>query len=129
MRTVADAHDAARALVALGPRAVLVKGGHMAGPEAIDVLAGDGEVLELRARRLRVGPIHGTGCALASLVAGRLARRRSRRVERDEIVAAVRWAKRVHHAALERAVRVGDGQRVLVFAASAASTRADDQVM
>jgi hypothetical protein len=33
----------------------------------------------------------------------------------DDVVLAVRWAKRVHHAALARAVDVGRGMRVIVF--------------
>lgn len=115
VRTVGEAHDAARALASTGPRAVLVKGGHMNGASAIDVLAIGGEVMELRARRLALPAVHGTGCTLASLVAGRIARRAGARLDRDELVAAIRWAKRVHHVALARAVDVGDGMKVLVF--------------
>ena len=116
VRNVGEAHDAARALVShCGAHAALVKGGHLAGPMAIDVLAVGDEVIELRARRLPGSTVHGTGCTFASLVAGRLATRSARRVERDALVAAVRWAKRVHHAALVRAVDVGGAARVLVF--------------
>jgi hydroxymethylpyrimidine/phosphomethylpyrimidine kinase len=114
VRTVGEAHDAARALATTGAHSVLVKGGHMQGSSAIDVLAVDGEVIELRARRLALPPIHGTGCALASLVAGRIARRAGAELNRNELVAAIRWAKRVHHAALGRAVDVGDGMKTLV---------------
>jgi hydroxymethylpyrimidine/phosphomethylpyrimidine kinase len=114
VRTVGEAHDAARALVALGARAALVKGGHMQGAYAIDVLAVEGEVIEFRARRLAIAPVHGTGCTFASLIAGRLATRAAQ-VDRDTLVAAVRWAKRVHHAALARSIDVGKGLRVLVF--------------
>jgi hydroxymethylpyrimidine/phosphomethylpyrimidine kinase len=115
VRSVGEAHDAARTLAGTGPRAVLVKGGHLRGPEAIDVLAIDGEVIELRAARLAVGAVHGTGCTFASLVAGRLACRLRDRLEHETLVEAIRWAKRTHHAALRRAVSVGDGQRVLTF--------------
>jgi hydroxymethylpyrimidine/phosphomethylpyrimidine kinase len=115
VRSLRDAHDAARALARLGPRAALVKGGHMRGPEAIDVLAIDGDVIELRAPRLRLGAVHGTGCTFASLVAGRLARRARDRLDRATLVEAIRWAKRRHHAALQRAASVGEGQRVLTF--------------
>ncbi len=115
VRTVGEAHDAARALVSIGARAVLVKGGHMVGPAAIDVLALGGEVIELRARRLALPPVHGTGCTLASLVAGRIARRAGVGLDGLELVSAIRWAKRVHHVALARAVDVGRGMRVLVF--------------
>ena len=87
----------------------------MSGANAIDVLAVEGEVVELRARRLAIAPTHGSGCTFASLIAGRLAVRTSKRVDRDALVAAIRWAKRVHHAALARAVDVGGGLRVIVF--------------
>jgi hydroxymethylpyrimidine/phosphomethylpyrimidine kinase len=115
VRTVGEAHDAARALASTGARAVLVKGGHMQGSSAIDVLAIGSEVTELRARRLALPAVHGTGCTLASLIAGRIARRPNARLDRDELVAAIRWAKRVHHAALAKAVDVGDGMKALVF--------------
>jgi hydroxymethylpyrimidine/phosphomethylpyrimidine kinase len=120
VRTVGEAHDAARALVKMGARAVLVKGGHLgaaSGPSAVDVLAIAGEVVELRARRLVIAEVHGTGCTLASLIAGRLAARDGAggKVAAEALVAAIRWAKRVHHAALARAVDVGGGMRVLVF--------------
>jgi hydroxymethylpyrimidine/phosphomethylpyrimidine kinase len=115
VRSIGEAHDAARALAALGPRAALVKGGHLTGESAIDVLAMDGEVIELRARRLPIGPTHGSGCTFASLIAGRLAVRGSKPVDRNALVAAIRWAKRVHHAALARTVDVGKGLRAIVF--------------
>jgi hydroxymethylpyrimidine kinase/phosphomethylpyrimidine kinase len=115
VRTVSEAHDAARALARLGAGAAIVKGGHMGGPNAIDVLAVGGEVIELRARRLALPPMHGSGCTFASLVAGRLAVRASARLDRDTLVAAIRWAKRVHHAALARPVDVGRGLRAIVF--------------
>jgi hydroxymethylpyrimidine/phosphomethylpyrimidine kinase len=134
VRTVGEAHDAARSLAAMGARAVLVKGGHRKGPSAIDVLAIDGEVTELRAKRLSIGDTHGTGCTLASLIAGRLARNATiadraatRPLTAAALLAAVRWAKRTHYAALARAVSVdasmdlgagdaaGDGMRVMIF--------------
>jgi hydroxymethylpyrimidine/phosphomethylpyrimidine kinase len=115
VRSIGEAHDVARALTALGPRAALVKGGHLTGESAIDVLAIGREVIELRARRLAIPPTHGSGCTFASLIAGRLAVRAAGRVDRDALVAAIRWAKRVHQAALARTVEVGRGLRVIVF--------------
>lgn len=116
VRTVGEAHDAARALVKKGgARAALVKGGHLHGDAATDVLAVGDEVIELRAKRLPGGGAHGTGCVFASLVAGRLAARRGARVTAEDLVDAVRWAKRAHHASLSRAVDVGGKARVLVF--------------
>jgi hydroxymethylpyrimidine/phosphomethylpyrimidine kinase len=116
VRDVEEAREAAKRLVAMGPRAVIVKGGHLRGPVATDVLAVGAQVTELQARRVPVGAVHGTGCVLASLIAGRLARRAGRgRVVLDELTSAIRWAKRTHHAALARASDVGRGMRVLVL--------------
>lgn len=115
VRTLQDAREAALRLVREGPRAVLVKGGHMTGREATDVVAIGGDIVQIRARRLTVAPIHGTGCTFAALIAGRLAHSSATHDDRRAIIAALRWAKRVHHAALERAAEVGDGLRVLTF--------------
>jgi hydroxymethylpyrimidine/phosphomethylpyrimidine kinase len=115
LRNLDDARLAAQRLAQEGPRVVLVKAGHMTGPLATDVAIVDGLAVELRARRLRIPPTHGSGCTLASLIAGRLAHSTSARPHGETILAALRWAKRVHHAALARTVRVGEGLRVLIF--------------
>jgi len=104
---VDDARVAARALVMIGARAALVKGGHLDGPEAIDVLATREGVMELARPRIRTKKkLHGAGCTLASLIAARLALG-------DDVVTAVRFAKRVHHEAITRAEDVGGDLRVL----------------
>jgi hydroxymethylpyrimidine/phosphomethylpyrimidine kinase len=64
--------EAARALHALGARAVLVKGGHLAG-DAIDVLVDASGVYELRGPRL-AGTVRGSGDLLAAAAAAALAR-------------------------------------------------------
>lgn len=73
VKTVADARDAARRIASLGPKAVLVKGGHLEG-EAVDVLFHDGQVLELRAPRVDSKHTHGTGCTYAAAITAWLAR-------------------------------------------------------
>ncbi len=64
--------DAARALLRLGCRAVLLKGGHGVGPEAVDVLATPSGVQRFALRRLPGADPHGTGCALSAALAARL---------------------------------------------------------
>ncbi len=60
---------AAERLHALGPTAVLVKGGHLAQGDAVDVFY-DGEAFsELRAPRVATRNTHGTGCTLSSAIA------------------------------------------------------------
>lgn len=64
--------EQARALVALGARAALVKGGHLDG-EPIDILFDGARIHEFRGRRIATRNTHGTGCALSSAIAARLA--------------------------------------------------------
>ena len=77
-RRIRDRVRAAQDLRALGPHAVLLKGGHGRGSDVRDVLTDARGVTEFRHPRL---PIHarGTGCALASAIAAGLARGRSLR--------------------------------------------------
>jgi hydroxymethylpyrimidine/phosphomethylpyrimidine kinase len=101
--SVDDMHAAARAFVAAGARAALVKGGHLAGSEAVDVLYDGRDALELRAPRLATPHTHGTGCITAAAIAAGLARGR-------ELRAAVEDAKRFVTAAIEHALPLGAGR-------------------
>jgi hydroxymethylpyrimidine/phosphomethylpyrimidine kinase len=73
VHSLATAREAALRLHALGPRAVLVKGGHLPGDEVVDVLYDGHHVHELRGARVPGPHTHGTGCTLASAIAAGLA--------------------------------------------------------
>jgi hydroxymethylpyrimidine/phosphomethylpyrimidine kinase len=104
---VEEATKAAHALVAMGAKAALVKGGHLTDARATDVLVIGRRVTKLAATRLRLRKrVHGAGCALSSLIAARIALG-------DGVLEAVRHAKRVHHRALTRALDVGGDLAVL----------------
>jgi hydroxymethylpyrimidine/phosphomethylpyrimidine kinase len=64
----------ARALLALGPRAVLIKGGHGNGSESVDLLVDAHGITRLAARRIATRNTHGTGCTLSSALAAGLAK-------------------------------------------------------
>jgi len=74
VRTRADMDDAAKALHALGPRWVLVKGGHLPGGDAVDVLYDGTEFRELAAPRHATEHTHGSGDTLAAAITAGLAR-------------------------------------------------------
>lgn len=57
-----------------GARAVLYKGGHMTGDDAVDVLIMNGERTEFSAPRVLTANTHGTGCTLSSAIAAYLAK-------------------------------------------------------
>lgn len=101
--TLDEMKEAARALHALGPRAVLVKGGHHEqADEAIDVFF-DGTGFELlRGPRFDTEDTHGTGCALSAAITARLA-------QGDGLRDAVVEAKRFIGGAIERGLRLGEG--------------------
>ncbi|HHV20841.1 MAG TPA: bifunctional hydroxymethylpyrimidine kinase/phosphomethylpyrimidine kinase [Propionibacterium sp.] len=63
-----EMHQQADALRELGTR-VLLKGGHLDGPEAVDLLADEEGVREVSAPRVRTQNTHGTGCTLSSAIA------------------------------------------------------------
>jgi hydroxymethylpyrimidine/phosphomethylpyrimidine kinase len=69
--------DQGQALLALGPRAVLMKGGHRAGAECVDLLITADGVLRLCAPRHATRNTHGTGCTLSAAIAAGLARKMS----------------------------------------------------
>ena len=64
----------ARALKGLGAQAVLVKGGHAEGAEAVDLLLDGAGELRLSAPRVTTSNTHGTGCTLSSAIAAELAK-------------------------------------------------------
>ncbi len=77
VRTAGQMEAAARALVKMGAKAALVKGGHLAGREVVDVLATADGVRAFEHPRLTTTSTHGTGCTLSAAVAAGLARGRA----------------------------------------------------
>ena len=89
-------------LLAMGCRAVLIKGGHGQGAESIDYLVGADGVIALAAPRIATKNTHGTGCSLSSAIAAGLAKG-------EELETAVRHAKTWISAAIAAADRLGVG--------------------
>src|SRR6202020_3671422 len=57
------------ALLKLGPRAILMKGGHLQGEEAVDLLVTEDTIHRFAAPRVASKNLHGTGCTLSSAIA------------------------------------------------------------
>lgn len=79
VRSEADMRQAGEKLVALGARAVLMKGGHLEGDRVVDLLFHDGRVDRFEDARIASRSTHGTGCTLASAAAAGLAQKMSLR--------------------------------------------------
>jgi hydroxymethylpyrimidine/phosphomethylpyrimidine kinase len=89
-------------LLAMGCRAVLIKGGHGQGAESIDYLFSGNGTLALAAPRVATKNTHGTGCSLSSAIAAGLSKG-------DDIETAVRHAKLWINAAIAAADGLGVG--------------------
>jgi hydroxymethylpyrimidine/phosphomethylpyrimidine kinase len=106
IRSFADMRDAARRIHALGPRVVVVKGGHLddaaSGDIVIDAVCTPQHEFDLRGPRLATRHTHGTGCTFASATAAQLALGRPP----DE---AVRRAREYLEGAIRHAPGLGGG--------------------
>jgi hydroxymethylpyrimidine/phosphomethylpyrimidine kinase len=69
-----DMEEAARRIHLLGPRYVLVKGGHLKGGDAVDLLWNGRSFTEFTAPRVDSPNTHGTGCTFSAAIAAGLAR-------------------------------------------------------
>jgi hydroxymethylpyrimidine/phosphomethylpyrimidine kinase len=101
VRTLADMRDAAHALQQHGPRAVVIKGGHLSD-DATDVFFDGERLVELTAERIPTSNTHGTGCTFSAAIAARLALG-------AELLEAVRLAKAYLTEAIRRSYAVGHG--------------------
>jgi hydroxymethylpyrimidine/phosphomethylpyrimidine kinase len=102
VRSSDDMRRAANAILGLGPRAVLVKGGHLEGNRATDLFA-DGTIEEwIDAERIDTPHTHGTGCTLSSAITAYLARG-------APLPEAVRAGKAFVTEAIRHALPLGEG--------------------
>lgn len=101
---------AGEALLSLGAGAVLVKGGHMAGPRLVDLLVTPAGTTRFESARIDTRHTHGTGCTLASAIAAGLA-------QGVALVPAVARAREYVRAAMLGAPGLGAGHGPLDHAA------------
>src|SRR5512138_1272528 len=73
VRTLEDQREAARRIVGMGARAVVVKGGHADAAEIVDVLLDGQSFTEFRIERVPGTSTHGTGCTFSAAITAHLA--------------------------------------------------------
>lgn len=102
IRNVADLQEAAKRIHDTGAKFVLMKGGHLPGPSAIDFLYDGRDFQEFEAKRIETRNTHGTGCTFSAAIAAYLARGLG-------APEAVGKAKRYLTHAIETALNLGAG--------------------
>jgi hydroxymethylpyrimidine/phosphomethylpyrimidine kinase len=101
LRTWEEIEAAAKQIVALGAKTVIIKGGHRKGP-AVDLFFDGKKFHILDAPRIRTRNTHGTGCTLSAAIAAYLAKG-------EDIESAVRAAKKYITAAIRAGFTIGAG--------------------
>ena len=101
IRTLDERRQAARDLVALGPRAAVVKGGH-AENDATDIYWDGSQLVELPAKRVPTSNTHGSGCVFSAAITAGLAKGL-------DPLASVREAKLFISLAIEHSLDLGRG--------------------
>ena len=96
-----EMRSAAREIFTMGPKHVLVKGGHLQG-EAVDLLFDGNRFHEFRSDRVESKNVHGTGCTYASAIATLMA-------QELPVVEAVAKAKRIITEAIRHGLDLGRG--------------------
>lgn len=103
LKSAQDICEAAERLLAMGPKAVLIKGGHMDSPASTDWYATPGQKpLPLMQTRVDTNNLHGTGCTLSAAIAAHLG-------QGLDMLSSVRRAQQYLHAALRASYSVGAG--------------------
>jgi hydroxymethylpyrimidine kinase/phosphomethylpyrimidine kinase len=97
-----DAEIAAEKISKMGPKAVVIKGGHLEGSKAIDILYHKGEFKTFSAPRLDVKTTHGTGCSFSAAITAELAKK-------TELPVAVEKAKKAVTLGIKFGIRIGKG--------------------
>jgi len=101
LNTAEDIREAAKRIVKLGAKTVIIKGGHLKG-SAMDLFFDGKTFTELNAPRIRTNNTHGTGCTLSAAIAANLAKG-------QKIETAVTNAKGYITEALRHSYRIGAG--------------------
>jgi hydroxymethylpyrimidine/phosphomethylpyrimidine kinase len=106
IETPDQARNAAREIRELGPRAVIITGGHGVGTDVVDVLFDGQGFSELRHRRMSGCSTHGTGCTYAAALAAGLA-------IGDDLATAAKHAQQYVAGAIQHALTIGHGRSPL----------------
>lgn len=102
IKNIDDMKEAARKIYKLGPKNVLIKGGHLLSNQAVDLLYNGESFKEFSSERINTKNTHGTGCTLSSAIAAGLAQER-------EVEEAVEIAKRYITLAIKNSLAIGHG--------------------
>lgn len=102
IKNLRDAEATARKISEMGPKAVVIKGGHLEGGNVVDLLYYKGKIRKFSAPRLDVKTTHGTGCSFSAAITAGLAKKM-------DILEAVEKAKKIVTLSIKFGLNIGKG--------------------
>lgn len=102
IKSLRDAETAAQIISELGPKAVMIKGGHLGTRDAIDILYCERSFRRFETPRLDTKTTHGTGCSFSAAIAAGLAKRAN-------VDVAVKRAKEIVTLGIKFGLAIGEG--------------------
>lgn len=102
IRNLKDVERAARKILGLGAKAVLVKGGHLKTKNVVDVLVTRTRIEKIAGPRMPAGGFHGAGCSFSAAITAELAKGKS-------LIDAAKSAREFIRVAIENSLDVGKG--------------------
>jgi len=102
IKNLRDAEIAAKKISDFGPKAVVIKGGHLKGKNAVDLLYYRGKITKFSVPKLDVKTTHGTGCSFSAAIAAELAKKM-------DIPVAVENAKKIVTLGIKFGLNIGRG--------------------
>jgi len=106
IKSLDDMKKAAVEISRMGARVVIVKGGHLEGDYAVDVVYDGSEFVILKEKKFFKGDVHGTGCCFSASITAYL-------TKGESTINAIKKAKRFISNAIRNGVYIGKGFRVL----------------
>lgn len=106
INTIEDMKKSAVEISKMGPRYVIVKGGHLEGNYAIDIVFDGNNFIELKSKKHFKGDVHGTGCCFSASITAFL-------TKGESPLNAITKAKKFISYAIKNGVYIGNGFRVL----------------
>ncbi|MFQ5940655.1 MAG: bifunctional hydroxymethylpyrimidine kinase/phosphomethylpyrimidine kinase [Nitrososphaerales archaeon] len=108
IHNVEDGKIAIKKIAALGPKSVILKGGHMQGKYSMDILYDGKKFIEFTNEKIRNEGLHGAGCAFSAALTAEIAKGKN-------VVDATRKANEFVRTAIVNALKIGKGISVPSF--------------
>lgn len=106
IKTIEDMKKASIEIHKLGPKYVVIKGGHLKGDYAIDIVFDGTNFYTLKSKKVFKGDVHGTGCCFSASITAFL-------TKGETPINAIRKSKKFISKAIKEGVYIGNGFRVL----------------